>query len=122
MRESSAPKNNMGQLKDSHYGSKWKNLECFCGDHGTRNDLTPSQPMENRNAAQISRVRTLLSPATRFHKRCRETVTILCKFTAHGAFMPSDSSSVISDGTPRIVDVIGATVTVDKVCHGAFTS
>jgi len=41
-------------------------------------------------------------------------VTALCRFTAHGVFMPSSSLSVTSDGTPRIVDVIGATVTEDK--------
>jgi hypothetical protein len=34
--------------------------------------------------------------------------------TAQRPFMPSSSSSTTSDGTPRTVDVIGATVTVDK--------
>jgi hypothetical protein len=38
----------------------------------------------------------------------------LCRFTAQGAFIPSSSLSMTSEGTPRIVDVIGATVTVDK--------
>ena len=29
-------------------------------------------------------------------------------------FIPSSSSRITSDGTPRIVDVMGATVTVDR--------
>jgi len=37
---------------------------------------------------------------------------MLCKLTAQGALMPSSSLNTTSDGTPRIVDVIGATVTV----------
>jgi hypothetical protein len=41
-------------------------------------------------------------------------VTALCRFTAQGAFMPSSSFKTTSDGTPRIADVMGATVTVDK--------
>jgi hypothetical protein len=32
----------------------------------------------------------------------------------HGDFMPSSSFSTTSDGTPRIVEVTGAIVTVDK--------
>ena len=39
---------------------------------------------------------------------------VLCRFTAHAAFMPSSSPSTTSEGTPRIVDVMGATLTVDK--------
>jgi hypothetical protein len=73
-----------------------------------------SQPIAKRKAAQISPIRMLLKRATRFPKRRCETVTTLCRFAAHIVLMPSDSSSVTSDGTPRIVDVIGATVTVDK--------
>jgi hypothetical protein len=46
--------------------------------------------------------------------RFRETVTALWRFTAYGDFMPSSSRKTTSDGTPRIVDVIGATVTVDR--------
>ena len=46
--------------------------------------------------------------------RLREMVTALCKFTAQGAFMPSSLLKTTSDGTPRIVDVMGATVTVDR--------
>jgi hypothetical protein len=41
-------------------------------------------------------------------------VTALCKFTAQPAFMPSSSFKATSEGTPRIVEVIGATVTVDR--------
>ena len=32
----------------------------------------------------------------------------------HGDFMPSSSWSATSEGTPRMVEVIGATVTVDR--------
>jgi hypothetical protein len=63
---------------------------------------------------QILPIRTLLNLATRFPKRCCETVTALCGFTAHVVFITSASSSTTSDGVPRIVDVIDATVTVDK--------
>ena len=41
-------------------------------------------------------------------------LTTLCRFAAHGVFIPSASSSTTSEGTPRIVEVIGAAVTVDK--------
>jgi hypothetical protein len=44
----------------------------------------------------------------------QETHPALCRFTAQGDFMPSSSFRTTSDGTPRIVDVTGATVTVDK--------
>lgn len=70
--------------------------------------------MEKRSAMQTSRSRASLNRATRFPKRSWETVTILCRFTAHGFFMPSVSSRTTSDGTPRIVEVIGATVMVDR--------
>src|SRR5271163_113104 len=73
-----------------------------------------SHPKENRRAAHTSFIRPKLSWATRFPRRCCDTVTALCRFTAHGAFIPSSSFSTTSDGTPRIVDVTGATVTVDK--------
>lgn len=73
-----------------------------------------SQPNEKRNAPQISFIRAALSWATRRPRRSREIVTVLWRFTAHGAFMPSSSFRITSDGTPRIADVIGATVTVDK--------
>lgn len=73
-----------------------------------------SQPTAKRSAAQTSVMRALRNWATRLPRRSCETVTRLCRFTAHGPFIPSLSSSVTSDGTPRIVDVIGATVTVDR--------
>jgi hypothetical protein len=73
-----------------------------------------SQPSEKRKAAQISAIRDTPSRATRFPKRCWEIVTALWRFTAQSAFIPSSGVSITSDGTPRIVDVIGATVTVDK--------
>jgi hypothetical protein len=40
-------------------------------------------------------------------------VTALCRLTAQGDFMPSSSFSTTSDGTPRMVEVTGATVTVE---------
>jgi hypothetical protein len=36
-------------------------------------------------------------------------VTALCRFTAQGDFMPSSSFRTTSDGTPRMVEVAGAT-------------
>jgi hypothetical protein len=73
-----------------------------------------SQPSENHNALQISLIRTEPSRATRLPNRSWEIITAFCRFTAHGAFIPSSSFSTTSDGTPRIVDVIGATITVDN--------
>ncbi len=63
---------------------------------------------------QIWLIREGLIRATRLPKRCCEMVTALCKFTAHVDLMPSSSSRMTSDGTPPTVEVIGATVTVDK--------
>jgi hypothetical protein len=59
-------------------------------------------------------IRAELSWATRFPRRCCDTVTALFRFTVHGDLMPSSSFRAASDGTPRIVEVTGATVTVDK--------
>src|SRR5260370_34676148 len=73
-----------------------------------------SQPREKRRAAHTSFIRGELSWATRFPRRCCDTVTALCRFTAHVDFIPSSSFRTTSDGTPRIVEVTGATVTVDK--------
>ena len=56
---------------------------------------------------QTSLIRNEPSQPTRLPKRCWETVTALCRFTAQGVFMPSSSLSTTSEGTPRIVDVIG---------------
>jgi hypothetical protein len=44
----------------------------------------------------------------RFPTLCCDTVTALCKLTAHGDLMPSSSFRTTSDGTPRIVEVAGA--------------
>ena len=74
-------------------------------------DQVKSQPIEKRRAAQISLIRPELRWAWRFPSRPWETVTALCRFTAHGAFMPSSGVKTTSDGTPRMVKVIGATVT-----------
>ena len=74
----------------------------------TRNPMLhvlASQPREKCRAVQISRMRKSLNRATRFPSRCCETVTALCRFTAHGPFIPSSSSSTTSDGTPRIVEL-----------------
>jgi hypothetical protein len=49
--------------------------------------------------------------ATRFPSRSFETVTALCRFTAHGDFIPSSTFKTTSEGTLRIVEVMGATVT-----------
>ncbi len=53
-------------------------------------------------------IRAELSWATRCPTRCSDTVTALCRFTAHGDFMPSSSFRTTSEGTPRIVEVTGA--------------
>ena len=47
--------------------------------------MTPSR--EKRRAAHTSFIRAELSWATRFPRRCCDTVTALCGFTAHGDFM-----------------------------------
>jgi hypothetical protein len=41
-------------------------------------------------------------------------VIVLWRFTAHAVFMPSSAPKTTSEGTPRIVEVMGATLTVDK--------
>ena len=73
-----------------------------------------SHPTVKRKAAQISFIRAELSCATHLPNRSRDTVTALWRFTAHAAFMPLSSFRTTSDGTPRTVDVMGATVTVDR--------
>src|SRR5271169_2663714 len=73
-----------------------------------------SHPNENLSAAHTSFIRAALSWATRFPRRCCDTVTALCRFTAHVDFMPSSSFRTTSEGTPRMVEVTGATVTVDR--------
>src|ERR1017187_3296711 len=60
-----------------------------------------SQPREKSRAAHTSFMRAELSWATRFPRRCCDTVRALCRFTAHGAFIPSSSFRTTSDGTPR---------------------
>jgi hypothetical protein len=72
------------------------------------------QPREKANAAQTSFIREELNRATRRPNRCCETVTALCVLIAQRVFMPSSSLNTTSEGTPRIVDVIGTTVAVDK--------
>src|SRR5438874_12475771 len=81
-------------------------------------DCLLSQPREKRNATQIGADflhprGTQLSHAPP-QPLLRDRNRALCRLTAQGAFMPSSSFKTTSDGTPRIVEVIGATVTVDK--------
>lgn len=73
-----------------------------------------SHPNENRSAAQTCCIRRLFKLATRLPRRTCEIVTALCRFTAHRPFIPSSTSSTTSEGTSRTVEVIGATVTVDR--------
>jgi hypothetical protein len=73
-----------------------------------------SQPSENLSAAQISVILEDFSCAIRLPNRSCEMVIALCRFTAQSDFIPSSSLKTTSDGTPRIVDVTGATVTVAK--------
>ena len=47
-------------------------------------------------------------------KRSCATVTALCRLMAQSPFIPSSISRITSEGTPRIVEEIGATVTVDR--------
>ncbi|HUI43068.1 MAG TPA: hypothetical protein VL523_13980 [Terriglobia bacterium] len=56
----------------------------------------------------------MLSIATLRPRWALGTVTTFCKFTAQGPFIPSASDKRTSEGTPRIVEVIGATVTDDN--------
>ena len=86
-------------------------------DHGWWQilQLPGSQPREKCKAAQISFMRSACSRPIRFPNRFRVTVIVLWKFTAQGSFIPSSSANTASDGSPRIVEVIGATVTVDKL-------
>ena len=85
------------------------------GKDGTLPTHCPeSHPKQNRKAAHTSFIRAGLSWATRFPNRCWDTVTAWCRFTAQGVFMPSSWFNTISEGTPRMVEVTGATVTVDK--------
>jgi len=65
-------------------------------------------------AVQISLIRAGLSAATRRPRWAFDTVTTLCRLTAHAPFIPSASVKRTSDGTPRMVEVMGATVTADK--------
>ena len=50
---------------------------------------SPSQPSENRSAAQTSSIRRAPSLATRLPKCCCDMVTALCKFTTERCCMPS---------------------------------
>ena len=46
-----------------------------------------------------------LSSATHFPRHCSDTVTALCRFTAHGDFMPSSSFRITSDPTANLLMV-----------------
>jgi hypothetical protein len=71
-------------------------------------------PSENRSAAQTACIRSLFRLQTRLPRRSREIVIALWRFTAHRPFIPSSTSKITSDGTLRIVEEIGATVTVER--------
>jgi hypothetical protein len=43
-----------------------------------------------------------------------DTVTTLWRLTTQGAFNPSSTSRRTSEATPRIEDVMGATVTLER--------
>ena len=73
-----------------------------------------AQPRAKPSAPQISLKRSELSIATRRPRWALETVTTLWRLMAHVAFIPSFSVRRTSDGTPRMVEVMGATVTADK--------
>jgi len=73
-----------------------------------------SQLRENRKSAHISCIRAELSWATRLHSLSCTTVTGLWRLMVQGAFIPSSSLSRTSEGTPRMVEVMGATVTVAR--------
>src|SRR5580692_2251555 len=73
-----------------------------------------AQPSANPKAAQTSANRCAPNFATRRPRCSLETVTTLCRLTAQTCFIPSSSVKTTSDGTPRTVEVMGATVTADK--------
>src|ERR1017187_6002656 len=79
-----------------------------------RLESSQPHPSEKPRAAQTSCIRSALKPATRRPSRAWATVTALCKLTAQRPFIPSAISRITSEGTPRMVDVIGATVTVAR--------
>lgn len=76
-----------------------------------------SQPSEKHRVTQVSFIRRELNWATRLPNRSWETVTGLCSFTAQGASMSSSSLKTTSDGTPRMAEVMGATMTVNHETH-----
>lgn len=72
------------------------------------------QPSAKPKAVQTSLIRSALSIATRRPRCAFDTVMTLWRLTAHGPFIPSAAVKRTSEGTPRIVEVMGATVTADK--------
>ena len=76
--------------------------------------LVHVQPRAKASAPQISLSRSELNTATRCPRCALDTVTTLWRLTARVPFIPSASVSRTSDGTPRMVEVMGATVTADK--------
>ncbi len=65
-------------------------------------------------ARQIPSRRAGVSDPTRLSSLSAVTVAMRWRFTAHAFFMPSCSSKTTSDGTPRMVEGMGATVTEVK--------
>ncbi len=59
-------------------------------------------------------MRVMLKLLTRRPNLACDNVTALWRLTAQRPFMPSSTSRITSEGTPRMVDVTGATVTVAR--------
>ncbi len=73
--------------------------------------LHSEQPTAKAKAVHTSLSLSGLRTAKRRPKCDFDTVTTLCKLTAQGLFIPSASVNRTSEGTPRMVEVTGATVT-----------
>ena len=89
----------------------FQHLASAVGHAEARHDV---QPRAKPRAPQSCFIRSGVSDATRRPKLDFDTVTTLCRFMAHGPFIPSASFKATSDGIPRMVEVMGATVTVNK--------
>jgi len=66
------------------------------------------------SARHTSLIRWAPSCATRRPMSFFATVITLCRLTAHACFIPSSGPRTTSEGTSRMVEVIGAIVSRDK--------
>ena len=73
-----------------------------------------SQPKEKRGAAHTLFIRAELSWATRFPGRCCDTVTTLCRFTAHGDFMPSSDCAQVATTRPPAARMTSPVIQADS--------